>query len=456
MAALTSARVTDGIMTLSVSPPWLKEESSIYERESYKDLYKIIFEGGTAQKNLDVIILGNPGIGKSYFALYALCNVLRAGKNVIFQCVPHNVVYWFKPGSSVLHANCLPLLGEKSDSMLFVDAGTRVTGTFPPYFSRTIVFSSPARQNYVGLYKLNTSVLMYMPVWSAEEVEHAASLLKFDVKSVMKNFDIYGGIPRFIFPSPDDLRRGNLLEDLNRAITKCDLDVVYALGATDPEEQSYRVLHRMLKCKDDGSPDYSNYCLDFASLYVSEKVFARIYEKEQQRLMSFLRASDGDSNLAALRGKLFEQKAHELLSNGGVFRIRELDSTGHQTKVVTQLRLPLKTVFRFNELTDAPTESSYYLKPQSKRYAAVDSISPPDMAFQMTVSLEHTIHIDIQKIVNYYSPAEFKLYIVVPDSIFDSIRKVQPYVEKYGRVVKCPPRVIERIKQYVLSIPLNT
>ena len=75
------------------------------------------------------------------------------------------------------------------------------------------------------------------------------------------------------------------------------------------------------------------------------------------------------------------------------------------------------------------------------------------MAFQMTVSLEHTIHIDIQKIVKYYNPAEFKLYIVVPDSIFDSIRKVQPYVEKYGKVVKFPST--ERIKQYVLSIPLN-
>ena len=122
MSALTSARVTDGIMTLSVSPPWLKESFSIYERESYKDIYKIIFEGDAAQNNLDVIILGNPGIGKSYFALYALSNVLRAGKNVIFHCVPHNVVYWFRPRLPVLHANSLPLLNKKSDCMLFVDA----------------------------------------------------------------------------------------------------------------------------------------------------------------------------------------------------------------------------------------------------------------------------------------------------------------------------------------------
>ena len=185
---------------------------------------------------------------------------------------------------------------------------------------------------------------MYMPVWSAEEVEHASTLLQFDVKLVMKNFDIYGGIPRFIFPSPTNvLRCGNLSEDLNRAIMKCDLNVVYTLGERDPEGQSHKVLHRMLKRKDDGSPDYLNYCLDFASLYVSENVYARICEKERQRLMSFLRASDGDSNMATLRGKLFEQKAHELLSNGGHFRIRELDSTGCQTKVVTQLTLPSKT-----------------------------------------------------------------------------------------------------------------
>ena len=94
MSALTTARVTDGILTFSVSPPWLmKEESySIYERESYKDLYNIVFEDPAMQKT-HVIIVGNPGIGKSYFALYALSKALQAGNNVIFQCVPHNIVY---------------------------------------------------------------------------------------------------------------------------------------------------------------------------------------------------------------------------------------------------------------------------------------------------------------------------------------------------------------------------
>lgn len=456
MSALTSAGVTDGILTFSVSPPWLmKEESfSIYERESYKDLYNIIFEDPAMQKT-HVIIVGNPGIGKSYFALYALSKALQAGNNVIFQCVSHNVVYWFKPGSSVRHSSSLPVLEDRCDALFFYDAATRECGKFPPDFARIIVFSSPARSNYVALEKMDTSVTMYMPVWSAEEMEHAARLLNLDLESVMKDFDVFGGIPRFILPSTSQLlHRGKFLQDLDSAIAQCDLTAIYALGTLDADEHSHKVLHRMLKRKDDGSPNYFTYCVDFASLYVAENIYLTVQQKEQQRLMSFLRGSDGDSHLATLRGTLFEQKAHELLSKGGTFKIRELARTGCQMKE-TRLRLPVKTVVPFRKLTDTPKNSCDYLKPQSRRFVAVDAISPPDTAFQMTARPRHTIHCDIHKIVNYYNPVKFHLYIVVPESMFDMFQKEQSYVEKYEKVAAHPPRGIEKIKQYVLSIPLK-
>ena len=108
---------------------------------------------------------------------------------------------------------------------------------------------------------------------------------------------------------------------------QCDLTAIYALGILDADEHSHKVLHRMLKRKDDGTPNYFTYCVDFASPYVAENVYLTVQKKEQQRLMSFLRGSDGDSHLATLRGTLFEQKAHELLSKGGTFKIRELART---------------------------------------------------------------------------------------------------------------------------------
>ena len=71
------------IMILPVSPPWSREQYTfMYLRKAYKDLHSIIWEDN--EKTLHVLILGNPGIGKSVFALYELCHALKAGKKVVF------------------------------------------------------------------------------------------------------------------------------------------------------------------------------------------------------------------------------------------------------------------------------------------------------------------------------------------------------------------------------------
>ena len=152
---------------------------------------------------------------------------------------------------------------------------------------------------------------------------------------------MFGRISRFILPSTSQsLRHGKFLQDLDSAITQCDLTAVHALGIQDADEHSHKVLHSMLKRKDDGSPNYFTYCVDFASPYVAENVYLTVQKKEQHRLMSFLRGSDGDSHLATLWGTLFEQKAHELLSKGGTFKVRELAKIGYQMKE-TRLELPV-------------------------------------------------------------------------------------------------------------------
>lgn len=78
-----------------------------------------------------MIILGNPGSGKSHFALYALSKALQARKTVLFRSVPYRVVLWFKPGAEVRGGTTLPFLEDKSDDVLFFsDAGTRERADF--------------------------------------------------------------------------------------------------------------------------------------------------------------------------------------------------------------------------------------------------------------------------------------------------------------------------------------
>ena len=52
-------------------------------------------------------------------------------------------------------------------------------------------------------------------------------------------------------------------------------------------------------------------------------------------------------------------------------------------------------------------------------FVAVDAIWPPDTAFQMTVSENHPIHVDIAKLVQHCGSATFTVYCVVPARLVD-------------------------------------
>lgn len=138
------------------------------------------------------------------------------------------------------------------------------------------------------------------------------------------------------------------------------------------------------------------------SQYVATEVYKIVDRKEQQQLLSLLRAVDGEPNMATLRGTLFEQLAHERLSQGGTVNICELASTACQQNV-TQLTLPVQPVHHFRALKDlhVPTASGAYWKPRSQRCVAVDAILPPATAFQMPVSENHPIHCEITLLVKH-------------------------------------------------------
>lgn len=127
------------------------------------------------------------------------------------------------------------------------------------------MFSSPARANCVTLEKKDTSVTLVMPVWSAEELQAAATCLQFDEQQVMDSFDIFGGVPRVVFPSTSGDRRKQALLDLTGASQQCDLKTVYAVGTLDADEHSHKILHRKLKRQEDNSPDDSEFSVDVAS-----------------------------------------------------------------------------------------------------------------------------------------------------------------------------------------------
>ena len=84
-----TAVTEDNILKLKIPFSWMNGKT-IYVRDVYKCLHQV-----TSKAPRDVIVIGNPGIGKSYFAVYELYLAVRSSKNVVYH--RQNTTWCFKP-----------------------------------------------------------------------------------------------------------------------------------------------------------------------------------------------------------------------------------------------------------------------------------------------------------------------------------------------------------------------
>src|SRR4051812_20733067 len=84
----------------------------------------------------------------------------------------------------------------------------------------------------------------------------------------------------------------------------------------------------------------------FASVWVAEQVAIQFLEKEKQKLLTFLAASDGAGEAASARGLLFEGYVHNLLSGGGQFEVINLSVSGSRVKQIFNVPQRSKYIFK--------------------------------------------------------------------------------------------------------------
>lgn len=439
------------IMNFTEPPPWAwKKYTSLYIRDSYKDLHDIIWDI-LWQTNQNVVVIGNPGIGKSFFAVYELYIALKKRKTVVFQSVPARKTYLFRPSGAVeeLPYPNAPTLSE-TETLLLYDAGTKREPQFSNICNRIIVFSSPCESSYADLLKEGAHTLC-MPTWSMKEIEycreHMKSYSSLKKTTVSKRFMKYGGIARFVLEVDEHIERRHS-EELEQAISLCNTQTLRdVVRSQDRAVQSHKVLHRTVVENDDGTTNYYWYSFEFGSKQIEDKVYEEINQKAKLDLMKFLHDSRDETVVATLRGCLFERLAHDLLANGGKFKIRQL--FGQQEQCTTKVKKREKK--NFSELTELNSQENGYFLPTSKTFPAVDAIVPSiGIALQMTVSTTHPIHAGgLMKVIKACgNPAPFRLFFVIPDYIFDDFKQ-----QKYKNI---PANIssIGCVRQYALSIPL--
>jgi hypothetical protein len=265
--------------------------------------------------------------------------------------------------------------------------------------ARTILFSSPNRENYKNFLDAVAATLRYLPVWSWEEIDTCRRLIYphdpvRTPERVLEAYSRWGGIPRFVLEKLADV---SAQQELPKAISRCNLAALSsAVGALDSAaETSHRVLHLLT------SAPYVEVQIDFGSDFIRARIADLLLSRQKTELFSFV-TRVSDPVYAQLRGCFFEALAHERLAAGGTFPTRLLiprvAGLQGQLPVTSSLTLGQMQTQRFPGtdpsalrllLSCAPGD---YCRPLADTFPVLDALILPNVLLQMTVSDSHSVN----------------------------------------------------------------
>lgn len=378
-----------------------------------------------------LLLIGNPGIGKSWFLNYCLFQASKIENiRVVFEQIKEGVYHIFYPDGSVN-----TFTGRPNDR-IFSESGNRDIYLFDPYendiepypsqIAFTIVASSPDTKHYKGFLKECKPKVLYLPVWEQEEIENLCDLLDLPNREMILDlYHKYGGILRYIFSEEDSYLHRQLIDAVN-CVSEESLSCL-----ENPERQitvSHKILHYVI------DENFQPTKVKFASEYIAKKVFDHLENSEDNqiiRVMTLLKKSPWGSTL---RGNIFEKYAHELIPSGCKFEVQSLEDNK-----TSELDIPILQRRTFDSLEDIETlEDNTFYEPNRQNFPAIDSLAYFDKQlylFQATVGKKHPINkwgaYDIRGMMKKWKMKKdqirnMKFYFVVPDDIFPMFKK-QPF-----------------------------
>eukprot|EP00026_Physarum_polycephalum_P003866 Phypoly_transcript_03882.p1 GENE.Phypoly_transcript_03882~~Phypoly_transcript_03882.p1 ORF type:complete len:429 (+),score=66.04 Phypoly_transcript_03882:89-1375(+) len=166
-------KVEPTFLELTVGTYFLGEKkfgSRLLVRECYKELIEVTF--GIIEGGSDLVITGNPGIGKSFFLFYFLY-LLRVkdpdATVVVYRHLENRWYLFSKDGISTQ----VGAKGQEVFDKYLTDPNTWYlvdTATPLEVKAKTLLLSSPYVQQYKEFRKTNAHIC-FMPVWSKEEID---------------------------------------------------------------------------------------------------------------------------------------------------------------------------------------------------------------------------------------------------------------------------------------------
>lgn len=390
--ALPQAKLHQNVLTLPAGITWLGETESgrqMLVRRCYSDLLSLVHSERHA------VVLGTPGIGKSWFGLYAawdhstttpsipLVYQSQSGELVVLQ--DHSAQY-------VSYSDVESLLNSSGPVVYIVD------GLVPfRAVCKTLLISSPKKEVWHKWQVRRVGSVFYMPTFRLHELEICRKL-RFPTVSaerLMQLYERWGGSVRFTLAHSSIGAQRTAIAQLSSDFSSRDLikmlEAVAAADSAGLEDASHLVIHMGVL------PGYTEFRLVFASPYMCNRALAATTAREKGRVVAFLQAVDSVSVYASLRGQLFERFAIAALREGGVFSLYSMQPAGGvvaASAAVVDICLPPRPVTLFaadSDLLRVCTTGDLTV-PEASNFPTWDAVvlEPGDHPlltfFQMTVS----------------------------------------------------------------------
>lgn len=447
----------------------------IYIREDYETISNQIFDTiskktvNNVHYNFNIMVSGNPGIGKSYFYLFMIfkflsANGLLCGKTLVINsdnnffkysntdCVFEDV----NPFDVKFDKTVLRLIdGRTSDSELTSWSGSNILFASPSddVNNKPSTFMTNQGQNYY-----------YMTVWSENELLIANSLLPDNLRqeedAILNKIAIAGPIPRSVLMIEKTLE--NLKATINGAVSSIHnpIEIVdYVRERKSIKESNYS--HTLLKMTPTScGGGYYDFTVSFLSAHIAGLVIDACMSESLLKLKTFA-CQHGDAESAKFRGNIYEHFIHSLIVTQ--FCLREVRALSDRYNSFTLPALPPNLeVIRFRRLIDIIIKngdrSARYFVPVIPNLGAYDGIlwdgESTCYLIQITIAKEHHIKNEPVRLFLAWSAGRnltIKFVFIVPENVYEFWTVCQKLVGVNNKTLT-DSRQVHGLEQYVMQM----
>ena len=401
--------------------------STLYIRDSYEKLWKMIWEHERAVKFL---VTGSPGTGKTLFLRYVMYRLAFAGVPIILQMSTNTSNLFL--GENVYRCKGYPdhygILSSE-DTWYIVDSLE-----IEDVAAHSLMVSSPEVQKFKQYRKYRLYQEYYMPTWSLEELlTVGARLWSLSEQEIKERFYFAGGIPRHICDDWTLYKKLALqkiasltLENFPRG-RDCTQDGFGAPG------QSHMIFSVEVEVDVDVTDRPFEKChLQFCSLEVERLAYERM-KQNYWTAMKVLLNRDYHCMECHPVGGLWEAVCVDHISSSEFVS----ENLGTGVRSVKSLHgLKMKHFEKLEEVSRGPPG---IYKPFARNFCAVDLIVKKSekevLGIQMTMASRHGISKKgMVKLVGLFGKEVYGHYFLIREKDFEDFGE-QRYVDSNRKVV---------------------